>query len=150
MKEPVDHIVRPRLPWRTEEGLLVECGYNAASVKAISREEYRARVKDLGRQRAAMLTCMTCAQTCERHKAWDEDPRQAVGREVEWEAPYYGKERGEKLKDELLAIAALVATHREEFDQILSDADKRREWVSRKAKEEPPKPKASKGGPRWF
>jgi hypothetical protein len=139
MKEPVDHILRPRLPWRTDEGAMTECGYNAASVKAISRDEYAARVKDMGRQRAAILTCMTCSQTAGRHKPWSEDPRSAIEREVQWEAPYYGKERGERLKDELLAIEALVAAHPEEFQRMLTDMASRRQWNERKARESPPK-----------
>lgn len=32
MKEPVDHILRPSLPWR-EASAMTECGLNAASVK---------------------------------------------------------------------------------------------------------------------
>ena len=32
MKEPVDHILRPKLPWRTGEGAITECGYDAAKV----------------------------------------------------------------------------------------------------------------------
>jgi hypothetical protein len=29
MKEPVDHILRPALPWRGDEGAITECGYDA-------------------------------------------------------------------------------------------------------------------------
>ena len=52
MKEPVDHILRPRLPWRSEsDPALTECGYNASSVKTLTREEFSARLKDWGQQR---------------------------------------------------------------------------------------------------
>jgi hypothetical protein len=104
MKEPVDHIIRPRLPWRSpDEPAITECGYDASKVKAITREDFRMRLKELGRQRTAMFTCMTCADTAEHHKTWDEDPRRAVEREVIWECAgsRWGNEnRGTRLKDE--------------------------------------------------
>ena len=62
MKEPVDHILRPRLPWRSPDApAITECGYNAVKVKTITRDGFLAREKDWGRQRAALFTCMTCA-----------------------------------------------------------------------------------------
>jgi hypothetical protein len=61
MKEPVDHILRPQLPWRTGGGI-TECGYDASKVQTLTREEYFARLKDLGQQRCAMMTCMTRAR----------------------------------------------------------------------------------------
>jgi hypothetical protein len=76
-----------------------------------------------------MVTCMTCLNTARRWGTWEEDPRMALHREIEWEG--YGRrgmrnDRGQRLKDELLAVAALIAAHREEFEQ-------RREWLKRKA-----------------
>lgn len=137
MKEPVDHILRSRLPWRDpNEGALTECGYNAAKVNTISREAYFARLKDLGQQRTALMTCMTCADTAKRWGTWDDDPRLAMGREIEWErgGAYWTArtDRGQLLKDELLAIAALVEAHREEFDGLLAETEKRREWLEKK------------------
>ena len=52
-------------PWRTDAGI-TECGYNAEKVPTLTRDAYFARVKSLGQQRSAMLTCMTCSQTASR------------------------------------------------------------------------------------
>lgn len=135
MKEPVDHILRPTLPWRGGAAL-TECGYDASKVKTISREEYFARRKELGQQRCALLTCMTCANTAERHRTWDEDPRLALRREIEWECPgyHYNPERnGSRLRDELQAIAALIAAHPEEFQSSVNAIEQRRAWLEKKA-----------------
>lgn len=147
MKEPVDHIARPTLPWRNGEGAITECGYDVTKVKTLSRAEFFQREKDLGRQRTAMLTCMTCADTARRWKAWDDDPRQAMDREIAWEwgNSYRAREdRGLRLHDELVAIAALIEAHREEFDGIIAANVGRRDWLEKKAamkqKPQPPTP----------
>lgn len=133
MKEPVDHIERPRLPWR-DAGTATECGYDASKVKTITREEFLRREKDLGTQRNAMITCMTCLHTARRWGTWDDDPRMALQRELEWEGSgrWSRRGRGERLKDELLAIAALVDAHRDEFDGLVTATEQRREWIARK------------------
>jgi hypothetical protein len=145
MKEPVDHILRPSLPWRSIETAITECGYDAAKVKAITRVEFFQRVKDLGQQRTAMLTCMTCSDTARRWKTWEEDPRQAMEREINWERGFGYRERtdrGERLKDELLAIAALIEAHGEEFASIMINRSQRRDWLEKKAaRKNSPKPK---------
>lgn len=125
MKQPVDHILRPSLPWR-QSAAMTECGYDASKVSTLSRQQYVARLKDLGQQRAAMVTCMTCATTVRNWATWDDDPRQAIGREVEWERR--DNRRGQQLKDELIAIAALIDAHRDEFDRLMSEQHGRREW----------------------
>lgn len=147
MKEPVDHILRHRLPWRPDgEGAITECGYDASKVKTITRDEFFQRQKDLGQQRTAMLTCMTCSDTARRWGTWDDDPRLAVGREIEWERGGWGyyharKGRGQRLKDELVAIAALIEAHRDEFEASITASQRRREWLEKKsAKERGPKP----------
>jgi len=135
MKEPVDHILRPSLPWRTDGGI-TECGYDASKVKAVTRAEFFQRVKDLGQQRTAMLTCMTCADTARRWKTWEEDPRQALEREINWErgGAYRDRtDRGERLKDELIAIATLIETHSDEFTTVVTTREQRREWLGKKA-----------------
>lgn len=142
MKEPVDHIQRPNLPWRTDAGL-TECGYDASKVKTLTREEFFQREKEMGRQRTAILTCMTCSDTARRWKAWADDPRQAMDREIAWE---YGngyrarEDRGERLKDELFAIADLIGAHREEFDAIIQSREQRRDWLEKKAAMKQQKP----------
>jgi hypothetical protein len=135
VKEPVDHILRPQLPWRREGGI-TECGYDASKVQTLTRDEYFARVKELGQQRAAMLTCMTCGDTARRWGTWEDDPRKALQREAEWET--YGRwgsrdDRGVRLRDELLAIADLIEDHREEFDAHLALTEQRRAWNAQKA-----------------
>jgi len=136
MKEPVDHIERPQLTWRDRsEGSVTECGYDASKVKTLTRDEFFQRQKDLGKQRTAMLTCMTCSQTAQRWGTWEDDPRTALQREIEWEnrGRWAREDRGQRLKDELLAIAALIDAHRDEFDASIDAIEQRREWLKRKA-----------------
>ena len=136
MKEPVDHILRPRLPWRDPAAkALTECGLDASAVSTLTRAEYDRRLKDYGQQRTAITTCMTCSNTAHRWRAWDDDPREAVGREVSWESPGYRRsaDRGRQLLDELIAMAELVERHRDEFDEIMAVNTRKREWAERKA-----------------
>lgn len=134
MKEPVDHILRPRLPWRGDEAAITECGYDASKVKALTREEFFQRLKDLGHRRTAMLTCMTCSCTARRWKEWEDDPRQALGRAIEWEGGYHARaDRGVRLRDELFAIASLIEAHRHEFVGLVAATEQRREWLEKKA-----------------
>lgn len=139
MKEPVDHILRPSLPWRRDgEGAITECGYDASKVKTLTRVEFFQREKDLGKQRTAMLTCMTCSDTARRWGTWGDDPRLALQREIEWErgAAYYSRardDRGQRLKDELIAIDALIEAHRGEFEATITANEQRREWLEKKA-----------------
>lgn len=148
VKEPVDHILRPRLPWRSpDEGAVTECGFDASKVKTLTRDEFAQRMKDLGRQRCAILTCMTCSETAGRWGTWDDDPRMALQREIEWEqrGRWSREDRGQRLKDELLAIADLVAAHREEFDAAVTASEQRRAWLEKKAAmERKPKPAPSR------
>lgn len=159
MKEPVDHIIRPLLPWRSQqEPQMTECGYDASKVKSMTREAYFARLKEYGRQRTGLVTCMTCMSTAANWPTWQEDPRLAVSREVTWEAVHYSggqvrqwsAERGHRLLDELLAIETLIAAHPDEFQQLLSDIDARREWLKKKAASTTTKAKPDRGGgPKW-
>ena len=135
MKEPVDHILRPRLPWR-EESSITECGYDGSKVRAITREEFFQRLKDFGQQRTALLTCMTCSDTARRWKTWEDDPRQALEREITWEwgGGYRARtDRGFRLRDELTAIAALIDAHHTEFAKMVTAIEQRREWLEKKA-----------------
>jgi hypothetical protein len=146
MKEPVDHIVRPSLPWRSDGGI-TECGYDASKVKSLTRAEFFQRVKDLGQQRTAMLTCMTCSDTARRWKTWEEDPRQAMEREISWEHGNYYRartDRGERLSEELIAIAVLIEAHGEEFASIITNRAQLRDWLEKKAAMKAVKPPAGK------
>jgi len=139
MKEPVDHILRPRLPWRApDEAPITECGYDASKVKTLTRGEFFQREKELGKQRTAMLTCITCADTARRWGRWQDDPRLALQREIEWErgGAYYSRgrdDRGRRLRDELEAISALIEAHRQEFLDHISAGERQREWLEKKA-----------------
>lgn len=132
MKQPVDHILRPQLPWRSGPGV-TECGYDASKTVTLTRDAFFVRVKEMGSRRAAMLTCMTCSDTAERHGTWSEDPRTALQREIEWECRWRRTDRGTALRDELFAIAALIEAHREEFDAHVVAMQRQREWVEKKA-----------------
>lgn len=135
MKEPVDHILRPRLPWRTDDGAITECGYDAAKVKTLTRDEVNARLKEYGEQRTAILTCMTCMDTAKRWGNWEESPGQALEREIQWEfrGQYTREERGRRLFFELQAIAELIARHRSEFDGIVTQLQGTEAWCVTKA-----------------
>lgn len=136
MKEPVDHIIRPRLPWRGAEADVTECGFDASRVKTLTREQFFARLKEFGQQRTAILTCMTCVDTARRWGTWADDPRRALEREVAWEhgGGYRAREdRGDRLKHELVAIANLIEAHRDEFDAALLADEQRRDWLKKKA-----------------
>lgn len=132
MKEPVDHILRPSLPWRQSSGM-TECGLNANSVRMLSRDEYFSRFKEFGQQRTALLTCMTCGDTCRRWVTWDEDPRKALAREIQWEVGWARTDRGALLRDELLVIASLISEHHQEFAERLNEIGRRRDWLEKKA-----------------
>lgn len=141
-KEPLDHILRPRLPWRRdEEHAITECGYDASVVCTLTRAEFFQREKDLGKKRTAMLTCMTCSETARRWGTWDDDPRLALQREIEWERGtgrwYSRDDRGCQLLDELPAIASLIEAHRDEFDEAISVNERRREWLKKKEMRKP-------------
>jgi len=148
MKTPVDHILRPPLPWRQRDDGITECGYAAGAVSTITRDQWIQRVKDIGRQRSAMITCMTCSGAAERWVQSGHDLRKTLGREIEWEcgSSYWQqhKERDHRLLDELEAIAALIETHREEFDAHIAASKQRREWIEKKVdhlRKRQPKPK---------
>lgn len=132
MKDPVDHILRPQLPWRTDAGI-TECGLNASKAPTLTRDQFFQRLKDMGKQRTAMMTCMTCSDTASRWGTWDDDPRKALEREIQWEAGWRRTDRGERLRDELAAAAALIEAHREEFETYITNIEQRRVWNEKKA-----------------
>ena len=131
MKEPVDHILRPQLPWRTDAGI-TECGLDASKASTLTREQFLQRLKDMGQQRTALLTCMTCSDTAKRWGTWGDDPRKALEREIAWETAWRRSDRGARLRDELFAIEALIDAHPDEFTALMLAAEKRREWIEMK------------------
>lgn len=116
----ITHIERPPLPWRPERA--TECGLDVSRHATWSRQEAIAKMKELGRQRFSMFVCMTCQHTMENHATWDDDPascmvRHAAPMALRWSADRDGEKR--RFADELRAIAALIAAHREEFDGLV-------------------------------
>lgn len=136
MKEPVDHVLRPKLPWRADEEGITECGYDASKVRTLTRDEFRTRLKEMGQQRTAILTCMTCVDTAQRWETWEADPRQAIEREIQWEhrGRWSAEDGRRRLTFELRAIAALIDAHHEEFHQAVAQLQGVAEWqVTKKA-----------------
>jgi hypothetical protein len=130
--QPLNHIRRPQIPWRSS--YVTECGRPVAELKnVISRAEALALIAKHGIKRTAFLLCMTCMTTCDQYPDWHEDPAGALARE------FFGAYRDPRLSDELRALEALVAKHREEFDGYLAgleqatslDAARRRRARSR-------------------
>ena len=125
MTERRDHVIRATLPWRSEQ--LTECGRALADVASfISRDDLIARVKADGKTRTAFTVCITCWSTASdrRTEKWETEPIAVIGREAErcgmgrtYASPTPDRER---LTHELHAIAALVAAHRDEFDDYIA------------------------------
>lgn len=114
-KIAIEHVLRPLLPWRTT--MLTECGLPSVGHPVITRERFIEKVKEQGKQRSAMTTCMTCWDTAMRHPSWQQDPVLCISREVQW------NRRDGLFKRELRAIAALIVRHRDEFDELLKDQE---------------------------
>jgi hypothetical protein len=116
------HVRRPPLPWRDVE--LTECGHPLGGLPWITRDAFIAKVRREGEQRSQLTTCITCWGTAARHPAWEQDPVAAMMREtqrVRWARSFDGKQPGlVSFREELLAIAALIAAHPEEFTELLS------------------------------
>jgi hypothetical protein len=151
---PLDHVARPRLPWRHDDEL-TECGKRISGLPAdriITYVELAERVTVLGQQRAAYTTCMTCWDTSERHRHARAEPIQVLRREIEGLGLYprepmpdehYRSERERRsayaawarhvrLQRELEAIAALVEAHRPEFDEFLAGREEAVDLASRR------------------
>lgn len=117
--EPLDHVLRPDLPWRTDAPR-TECGLDATSYPTITRDDLRARAKKLGQTRTYMVTCVTCLHTSQRWPTWDEDPVGALGRETNRPRSNPRSGNNPEFAAELYAIAALIEAHRDEFDEFLT------------------------------
>jgi hypothetical protein len=119
--EELEHVLRARPPWRHGEEL-TECGLGVTGRQVISRDAFIAKVRSQGKSRSAMTTCMTCWQTASRHPSWDQNPVASLIREAqhfEWHPIMSMPAKSITFRDELLAIAALVAAHEDEFEALL-------------------------------
>lgn len=117
----ITHIVRPNLPWRDENQ--TECGLDATRHPTWTRNEVRAKGKELGRQRLSMFVCMTCLGTAERHRTWEEDPASCMNRYAERMSTRWihdNDDERRRFRDELVAIALLIDAHRPEFDELVT------------------------------
>ena len=125
MSEALSHIRRSPLPWRESE--LTECGRPVSEMaKVVDWQEARRLTKEYGRQRFALLFCMTCTYTTDRWPTWDSDPLERLSRERR------GNE--ELVQRELRVIAALIAAHRDEFDEALAGFDTVGDLAARRGK----------------
>ena len=124
-KLAVFHVERPMLPWRKTETNLTECGYPVAEVETIDRVEFQKRMREWGKQRTAMTVCITCLQTAQRWKVWEEDPLDAVARESGKFS--YRRRESTLFRDELLALEELYRAHVGEFETFLAQAEWRRQ-----------------------
>jgi hypothetical protein len=119
MKNPVDHVARPSLPWRPVSPV-TECGRPVNDVaQVISRDDLAAKLREQGKQRAAMSTCMTCMGNSEEWATWNQDPVQAVTRETYGTRMRPTSGPDDLFRRELLALGELVSRHRTEFEVIL-------------------------------
>jgi hypothetical protein len=126
-EELLGHVLRAALPWRDRKPL-TECGKEPApGMPVLSLEEFAAKVKAQGQQRSALTTCMTCWATAARHQAttWAASPVAVIAREASWARTWQpGVVRDDPVarlfRDELLALAELVARHPAEFAGIVA------------------------------
>lgn len=112
---PLQHVARPVPPWRTADPL-TECGLAITFSGVLSRGEFVTKIRQQGKVRGAMTTCMTCWNTAQNWPTWDQDPVKMVSREC---SPFDAR-KTETIRLELRAIASLVDAHREEFDGLLA------------------------------
>lgn len=168
--DPVDHVARPALSWRTCS-TLTECGMDLDRLpgRVLSVDELVARVRDLGQRRAAYTTCMTCWETAGRHRSHDPDPLGPLLRELEtlrWvhlpahdpppptdrvltareQAGARARARRRRLVRELEAIAALIAAHRDEYDGYLAGLDETVSLAARRTARQQRAPRPRTGG----
>jgi hypothetical protein len=120
MKEELDHVLRPSLPWR--EMNVTECGLDQAGRNVLSNEEFIARCKEYGQQRTAMVTCMTCLNTVQRWYRHGEGLTARVGREIDRVGGKWGLALtdGGQLDNEFKALQLLIEAHRAEFDETVA------------------------------
>lgn len=116
--EPLIHAERLRPPWRTV--LLTECGRNVAEFaegRVFGRDEMVAKVKEWGKQRTAMLMCMSCWSRFQYNwqGSWEEHPEGIVERDVGG----FGRRRS-MLGAELKALSVLYEAHPEEYAAIVA------------------------------
>lgn len=130
------HVQRPGLPWRKEQSL-TECGLPVAGHPVISRADFLVKLKREGERRARYSTCQTCLDTASRWPSWNEDPIRCLYREADRR---WGSRRPlDPFRTELLALAALVERHPEEFAELLEDIELTVPLPTERAMRRPPR-----------
>lgn len=118
--EALTHITRTGLPWRAADRTV--CGKPISQYPAqlvINLADAQAMQRRLGQQRFALAICMTCAHNVGHWAEWDANPVMRFQREVNGNG--MGRDRHDELIErELRAIAALIAAHRDEFDDMVT------------------------------
>jgi hypothetical protein len=103
-----DHVVRDAPPWRT--GQFTECGHPIDGLGAIiDGQELTDRITTFGQARTEFTVCPVCWATARCAPRWDVDPVAVLAREAQT-----GHTDGQ-LRTELIAIAALINAHPQEF-----------------------------------
>jgi hypothetical protein len=115
----ITHVMRAPLPWRPAK--LTECGLLAHEHPTSSVEDFIAKVKREGQQRASYSTCMTCWNAAKRHFGDRFYSMHPIERELQWSKSRSARSgaKGPTIIDELTAIGELVERHRDEFNAIL-------------------------------
>lgn len=113
-----DHVVRATVPWRSDQ--LTECGRPLSDVAAvISADELDSRITKFGEARAAFTVCTMCWPTAVGAPRWDADPVAVLDRETRRAQRAPGRREHQQLRTELLAIAALIDAHRQEYGSTI-------------------------------
>lgn len=113
----LNHIARTSLPWRDADRTI--CGQPVnqyADGVVINLRDAHAMARRLGQQRFALVICMTCANNANRWTEWDANPLGRMEREVTGGG---FRKIDPVIVAELRAMAALIAAHRDEFDDIV-------------------------------
>lgn len=110
---PLDHVIRAQPPWETR--VRTECGKLSVHGVMLTRDEFHAKVRKLGQQRTALTTCMTCWNRASIVEDWAKSPSGCTAR---WLNRNYGWSHTDQ-DLQLTAIAALIAAHRQEFDDLV-------------------------------
>lgn len=119
--EALTHITRTGLPWRDADKTV--CGKPISQYRpelVVNLADALAMQRRLGKQRFALAICMTCAHHVDRWVEWDANPVRRFERELSGNGFNGRGSDGELVERELRAIAALIAAHRAEFDDMVA------------------------------
>lgn len=124
--EPKRHMRRAYPPWSSVESTV--CGRPLADVKTVLEwEDAEALVRRVGKRRAEFLFCQTClsrhAHRADAPRRWDTRPESVVADYAERGAYFMDPPTdpvSRQVRAEILALADLVAEHRDDYDQAVA------------------------------